>query len=237
MLSEHGLVCGSCVLAGLPLTRLWTLSNSEPVLPFFSGKNLQLTSEISYYEHLAPLTPIIPTDFRAPAKHMMLLTEEPILAIALLAITSRHMKLSGPGAQSRAYSIHDKLWTYLRCMVERLLWGQEQFGGGFCGGGTVKVRESKTGQITWTGSLRTLGTVEAILLLTDWHPRALHFPPGDDENRLLDADYKRSRIASAVGPANAIRPPLHSAIARSAGLASSSSRMATSSPPLSTSRP
>ena len=120
---------------------------------------------------------------------MILLTEEPILAIALLAIASRHMKLNGPGAQSRAYSIHDKLWTYLRCMVERLLWGQEQFGGGFCGGGAVKVRESKAGQITWKGSLRTLGTVEAILLLTDWHPRALHFPPGDDENRLLDADY------------------------------------------------
>ena len=120
---------------------------------------------------------------------MTLLTEEPILAIALLAIASRHMKLSGPGAGSRAYSIHDKLWTYLRCMVERLLWGQEQFGGGFCGGGAVKVRESKAGQITWKGSLRTLGTVEAILLLTDWHPRALHFPPGDDENRLLDADY------------------------------------------------
>jgi hypothetical protein len=120
---------------------------------------------------------------------MTLLTEEPILAIALLTIASRHMRLSGPGAGSRAYSIHDKLWTYLRCMVERLLWGQEQFGGGFCGGGAVKVRESKAGQITWKGSLRTLGTVEAILLLTDWHPRALHFPPGDDENRLLDADY------------------------------------------------
>ena len=73
-------------------------------------------------------------------------------------------------------------------MVERLLWGQEQFGGGFCGGGAVKTTESKTGQITWKGSLRTLGTIEAILLLTDWHPRALHFPPGDDENRLLDPD-------------------------------------------------
>lgn len=143
----------------------------------------------SYYQHIAPLTPIIPPDFRAPSKHMALLTEEPILAISLLAISSRHMKLSGPGAESRAYSIHDKLWNYLRCMVERLLWGQEQFGGGFCGGGAVQLRESKSGQVTWKGSLRTLGTIEAILLLTDWHPRALHFPPGDDENRLLDADY------------------------------------------------
>lgn len=167
--------------------RPWIILNSER--SFFRLWKLSADDEISYYEHLAPLTPIIPPDFRAPVKHMTLLIEEPILAIALLAITSRHMKLSGPGAQSRAYSIHDKLWTYLRCMVERLLWGQEQFGGGFCGGGVVKVRESKAGQITWKGSLRTLGTVEAILLLTDWHPRALHFPPGDDENRLLDADY------------------------------------------------
>lgn len=149
----------------------------------------QANSQGSYYKYIAPLTPINPPDFRAPSKHMILLTEEPILAIALLTISSRHMKLTGPGAQSRAYSIHDKLWTYLRCMVERVLWGQEQFGGGFCGGGAVKVQESKSGQATWKGSLRTLGTVEALLLLTDWHPRALHFPPGDDENRLLDADY------------------------------------------------
>src|SRR5947209_4304497 len=43
------------------------------------------------------------------------------------------------------------------------------------------------------------------------------------------------RLAEA--PANAIKPPLHSPIARSAGLASSSSRMATSSPSATTSRP
>ena len=143
----------------------------------------------SFYEHLAPLTPIVPPDFRPPSKHLTLLTEEPVLAIAFLAISSRHMKLTGPGAESRAYSIHEKLWTYLRCMVERLLWGQEQFGGGFYGGVSLKLHESKSGQISWKGSLRTLGTIEAILLLTDWHPRALHFPPGDDENRLLDTDY------------------------------------------------
>jgi hypothetical protein len=30
--------------------------------------------------------------------------------------------------------------------------------------------------------------VEALLILTDWHPRNLHFPPGDDENTLLDRE-------------------------------------------------
>ena len=83
-------------------------------------------------------------------------------------------------------------------MVERLLWGQEQFGGGFFGGDAIKIRESKSGQISWKGSLRTIGTIEAILLLTDWHPRALHFPPGDDENRLLDADYSLLKDADVA---------------------------------------
>lgn len=142
-----------------------------------------------FYNHLAPMTPISPPDFRHPSKHLVLLTDEPVLAIAMLMIASRHMRLSGHAALTRAARIHDTLWDYLRCMVERLLWGQEQFGGGFCAAGTIKVGESQGGQLTWKGSLRTLGTVEALLLLTDWQPRALHFPPGDDENRLLDTNY------------------------------------------------
>ncbi|KIW64770.1 hypothetical protein PV04_09680 [Phialophora macrospora] len=140
-----------------------------------------------FYANLAPMTPVVFPDFRSPVKHNALLADEPILALAILAIASRHMPLSGNAAVSRSYQIHDKLWTHLRRQVERLLWGQEQFGGGFCGGGsTAKIQETKTGQLTWQGSLRTLGTIEALLLLTDWQPRALHFPPGDEENGLLD---------------------------------------------------
>lgn len=143
----------------------------------------------SYYEHLAPMTPVVINNYRPLSMHTSLVTDEPILAITMLTIASRHMQLAGPGATSRAYQIHDVLWNNLRGMVQRLVWGQEQFGGGFFGGGAVKTHESRTGQVTWKGSLRTLGTIEALLLLTDWHPRALHFPPGDNENRLLDADF------------------------------------------------
>ncbi|KAJ9604202.1 zinc finger transcriptional activator [Cladophialophora chaetospira] len=140
-----------------------------------------------FYDNLAPMTPVVFPDFKSPVSHHTLLADEPILALAILAIASRHMPLSGNAAVSRSFHIHDKLWTHLRRQVERLLWGQEQFGGGFCGGGnTAKIQETNTGQITWQGSLRTLGTIEALLLLTDWQPRALHFPPGDEENGLLD---------------------------------------------------
>jgi hypothetical protein len=140
-----------------------------------------------FYDHMAPMTAVVFPDFRSPLRHLELLADEPILALAILAIASRHMPLSGNGALSRSYQVHDKLWTHLRRQVERLLWAQEQFGGGFCGGGgSAKLQETNTGQITWQGSLRTLGTIEALLVLTDWQPRALHFPPGDEENGLLD---------------------------------------------------
>ena len=142
----------------------------------------------SFYERLAPLTPIVLPDYREPALLRVLLTEEPILAVTLLSIASRYAQLQGPAHVSRTMKIQDRLWASLREMVQRLLWGQEQFGGGFCGGGAVRLREAATGQLTWKGSLRTLGTVEALLLLTDWHPAALHFPPGDDEGRLLSGD-------------------------------------------------
>ncbi|KMP08999.1 hypothetical protein CISG_04083 [Coccidioides immitis RMSCC 3703] len=145
-----------------------------------------------YYEHLAPLSPIVIQNFSSPATHVTLLTEEPVLTVTMLTIASRHMKLSGNGANSRAYSIHEKLWSYLRGMIERLIWGQEKFGSS--GLPSAKPRQFNLStsffgqQSKLNGNLRSLGTVEALLLLTDWHPRALHFPPGDDENTLLDTD-------------------------------------------------
>lgn len=156
---------------------------------------------IYYYKYLQPLTPIVIPDFSTPSTHLTLLTEEPILTVTILTIASRYMKLSGPGAYSRAYSIHEKLWSYLHGMIERLLWGQEQFGGGNTALGNIGIRDlNNLNTITWKGTLRSLGTVEALLLLTDWHPRALHFPPGDDENTLLDMDPHEVRENEANQP-------------------------------------
>ena len=159
----------------------------------------------SYYEHLAPMTPVVISNYRAPSRHGCLLVDEPILAIAMMTIASRYMQLDGPGGTSRAYQIHNVLWDNLRGMVQRLMWGQEQFGGSFCDGGVIKTRDSSTGQIEWKGSLRTLGTIEALLLLTDWHPRALHFPPGTNETRILDGEFavhgnNSNGLSRAAGP-------------------------------------
>ena len=84
-----------------------------------------------FYRYLSPLTPVVLPDFSTYDSHEKLLTNEPMLTITILLIASRHMTLEGPGAVSRPHSIHEKLWKYLSGMIHRIIWGQEQFGGGF----------------------------------------------------------------------------------------------------------
>ncbi|KAI8947313.1 transcriptional activator ARO80 [Xylaria longipes] len=142
---------------------------------------------VYYYEYLSPMTPVSPPTFRSPGSHTTLLTEEPILAVALLTIASRYYSIRTTGGHCRSHAIHEELWRYLRRMVERCLWGQEAFGGGFCGSGADESQTSSTAP--WRGlrkgSLRTLGTIESLMILTEWHPRALHFPPEEAIDELM----------------------------------------------------
>ncbi|KAJ4362319.1 zinc finger transcriptional activator [Neocucurbitaria cava] len=141
-----------------------------------------------FYAFLSPLTPIVVPDYRDHAFHAKLLKEEPMLVITLLTISARYSQPSGSngvGATSRAYLIHEKLWKFLQGMIDRMIFGQEQFGGGFCGAG--QQPGSDVNPLSRKG-LRTLGTVESLMLLTEWHPRALHFPPGDDDDELVLPD-------------------------------------------------
>lgn len=138
-----------------------------------------------FYRYLSPLTPIVVPNFEKYESHQTLLTDEPMLVVTLLTVSSRYMPLTGPGSSSRPYAIHEKLWNYLQGMIDRMIWGQEQFGGGFCGAGAEQSCD--VNPLSRKG-LRTLGTVESLMLLTEWHPRALHFPPGDDECELMAPD-------------------------------------------------
>jgi hypothetical protein len=70
-------------------------------------------------------------------------------------------------------------------MIDRVIWGQEQFGGGFCGAGAEPG--SDVNPLSRKG-LRTLGTVESLILITEWHPRAMHFPPDEADEELMVPD-------------------------------------------------
>ena len=108
--------------------------------------------------------------FRPHDMHYFLVTDEPLLSCVILTISSRLQCLPGPGGQTRSAYLHDRLWGHVQQLLLRLLLGQEKL--------------SK-------GKLRSLGTMEALLLLTEWHPRAVAFPPsvdGWDSSLLLHSD-------------------------------------------------
>lgn len=131
-----------------------------------------------FSEHMSPLTPTPIPDFSDPATHIKLLSDEPMLAVTLLMIASRYKKLPGSGGASRSIHIHAMLWKECRDMITRMFWGQEYFGSSF---GLASGFRADTGENVKRG-FRGLGTVEALLILSDWHPRAMHFPsaPGND---------------------------------------------------------
>lgn len=166
-----------------------------------------------YYEYLSPLTPISPPTFRDPATHLTLLTEEPFLAVTLLSIASRYYQIPDPGGHCRSYAIHEQLWTYLRGMIERCLWGQESFGGRYYGStlettSFSSIASSRRG--LRKGNLRALGTIESLMILTEWHPRALHFPPIDITDELMIPSYDEQENCSSNEEVNSrLHHPTH----------------------------
>ena len=98
-------------------------------------------------------------------------------------------------------------------MIERCLWGQEAFGNRLFSPTTVVTGEAHTSSTApWRGlrkgSLRTLGTIESLMILTEWHPRALHFPAPEAIDELMLPPYdgnlmsegeSNSRVGAGVG--------------------------------------
>ncbi|KAJ5316901.1 hypothetical protein N7508_001409 [Penicillium antarcticum] len=112
-----------------------------------------------FFKNMSCLSPIL-TDFYANHRyHYWLITREPVLCCTILMISSRYHVLPGAGGESRNFFIHHRLWLHCQQLTMRLIFGQE------------KATKSK---------IRSLGTVEALLLMSEWHPRSLHFPPDTD---------------------------------------------------------
>ena len=152
-----------------------------------------------FYNSLAPLSPIPSARFQNHSQHKNLLEKEPILAVTMLTLASRYMKLSGPGAITRGYVIHDRLWNYLRGMISRVFWCEETF---------TSMEQVSHSETMFPGSpdtrlgtpnsvLRTMGTCEALLLLLEWYPRTLHFPPADNDiNSIIVRDGTTNYMTS-----------------------------------------
>ncbi|KAF4630900.1 hypothetical protein G7Y89_g7235 [Cudoniella acicularis] len=142
-----------------------------------------------FYTHLVPFSPVPSLRFKDPLQHSKLVEEEPVLALTILTLASRYVKLKGSGAVTRGNIIHDRLWNYLRGMITRVFWSEENF-----------VEENTTSPATTQRSvLRNVGTCEALLLLLEWYPRTLHFPPVDRDTTSItvkDGNESISHVAT-----------------------------------------
>ena len=96
-----------------------------------------------------------------------------MLCCTLLMISSRFFMLPGSGGTSRSHYVHQRLWNHCEVLIRRILLGQE------------KTSTSKT---------RSVGTVESLMLISDWHPRAIHLPPETDgwDGMLISPAYDPS---------------------------------------------
>lgn len=145
-----------------------------------------------FYKNLYPLTPLAIPNYENRATHTDLLEEEPMLALTILTIASRYMQLPGPGGNTRGTIIHQRLNDSMHKEINRTIWGQKQFGGGFCRAG---ARSPNKVDHLW----ETLGVIEALMLLTEWHPRAMHFPPDDDDGELMIPENPGQTTATTMG--------------------------------------
>ncbi|KAB8269266.1 hypothetical protein BDV30DRAFT_229964 [Aspergillus minisclerotigenes] len=112
-----------------------------------------------FFQNMFPLSPVLTDFYNTPENHYWLVTQEPMLCCTILMISSRYHVLPGLGGTSRAYSIHNRLWQHCQHLILRIMLGQE------------KLSKAKT---------RHAGSIEALLLMCEWYPRALNFPLEND---------------------------------------------------------
>lgn len=114
----------------------------------------------SFLDNLAPLTPVISDQNQRELRdHAHLISKEPLLSAVILMISSRYNEIPGPTSLSHAFNIHSCIWRYCQKMVTALVFGQSRLA---------------------LGSDTSYGTIMALLLLCEWHPRAFHFSPDAD---------------------------------------------------------
>ncbi|ODV90010.1 hypothetical protein CANCADRAFT_1740 [Tortispora caseinolytica NRRL Y-17796] len=103
-----------------------------------------------FFETLQPFTHACCLHYANPANHSDLIEYEPILCGAILTISSRYH----PKLRSARYK-HENIWENTKKLIDNVLYG------------TYNNHER----------LRSLGTIEGLLLLCEWHPTAIHLQP------------------------------------------------------------
>lgn len=123
-----------------------------------------------YFSTLHPFFPHIPKFLHLPK----VLSGYPLLLCAILTISARYHPLESSSADEtrRNIEVHDRLWLQVQGMISRTVWAE--------------------------ASTRSIGTVFAFLLLTEWNPRAIHWRSSDYANKAEDMTDTRDSDSIAT---------------------------------------
>ncbi|KAH3673121.1 hypothetical protein WICMUC_003877 [Wickerhamomyces mucosus] len=124
-----------------------------------------------FFLTLHPFFPHIPTQLHSP----QVLAGYPILLCAILTISARYHELDEEDIgengsdirpqfdqNSKNIVLHERLWIYCQRLISQTVWAE--------------------------ASTRSIGTVLAFLLFTEWNPRAIHWRWSDYANTNINGD-------------------------------------------------
>lgn len=156
-------------------------SNKLGNIEYIGGPNGILTEDEAetlihlFFTTMHPYFPYIPKYLHSPTT----LSGYPILLCAILTIASRHYTLDthpNTSGVARNIEVHDRLWLYVQRLISQTVWAE--------------------------ASTRSIGTVFAFLLFTEWNPRAIHWRWSDYANKAEDINENSSAGASNEFGAN-----------------------------------
>lgn len=128
-----------------------------------------------FFLTMHPFFPHIPLQLQNPQE----LCQYPILICAILTISSRYHSLSknigdNDDESGRNIEVHERLWIYCQRLISQTVWAE--------------------------ASTRSLGTVLAFLLFTEWNPRAIHWRWSDYANNPDLNDVSKRDVPNNVQP-------------------------------------
>lgn len=139
-----------------------------------------------FFLTMHPFFPHIPKFLHLP----QVLAGYPILLCAILTISLRYHELEGTGQSvARNVEVHDRLWLYMQQLISQTVWAE--------------------------ASTRSIGTVFAFLLFTEWNPRAIHWRWSDYANKADDNAETRAPTLGKVPGVSSDEPTGLGAMRRS----------------------
>ena len=153
-------------------------SNKLSSIDYIGGSTGILTEDEAekliyyFFTTMHPFFPHLPRFLHSPK----VLPGYPILLCAILTISSRYHAFennvgSVGGGVPRNIEVHDRLWLYVQRLISQTVWAE--------------------------ASTRSIGTIFAFLLFTEWNPRAIHWRWSDYANKGEDEDSVPSGAGAA----------------------------------------